>query len=266
MLVYATMCVKNEADVVGGVLERALSWADRVFVVDNNSDDGTGDIVRRFDGRVEVLATFFGEFQEGLKSIPFNWVNNSRRHPRPDWWCVMDADEVYLDNPRTFLQEVPDRFGRVCTNTIEFLGLAPQGDPLVPLSYAEYVPLDWSESRFFRNTASLRWCSYSDNGPRGVGATYPRRIHTFHFPFRSREQIERRLLVRNRNRKASGISWGNSEFDSADDLLQNYRRGQRHPNDGEFLFLPHAKNFLSSPKQRLTASVKEGLHLLGFYR
>lgn len=64
-------------------------------------------ILREFDERVVVLGSFYGEFREGLKSIPFNWVNTSRVYPRADWWCILDADEIYYEDPRQFLSKIP---------------------------------------------------------------------------------------------------------------------------------------------------------------
>jgi hypothetical protein len=30
-----------------------------------------------------------------------------------DWWCILDADEFYIDDPREFLEAVPKRFSSV---------------------------------------------------------------------------------------------------------------------------------------------------------
>ena len=27
-----------------------------------------------------------------------------------DWWCVLDADEIYIDNPKKFLGSVPEKY------------------------------------------------------------------------------------------------------------------------------------------------------------
>ncbi|MDU9048398.1 MAG: glycosyltransferase family 2 protein [Candidatus Electrothrix sp. Rat3] len=165
MIIYATMSVKDEADILSHTIENALTWIDKIFVVDNGSDDSTQEILKQYGDRVILLATFYGAFHSGLKSIPFNWVNSIQSYPQADWWCVMDADEVYFDNPRRFLTSVPEYFGQVCTNTIEFIGLKEAESPLEPSSYSHYIPIDWSETRFYRNTKALRWCMYSDNGP-----------------------------------------------------------------------------------------------------
>lgn len=266
MIIYATMCVKNEADIVRETIEHALGWVDAVFVIDNGSQDETFKILKEFDERVVVLGAFYGEFREGLKSIPFNWVNTSMVYPRADWWCILDADEIFYENPREFLSKIPPVFGRVCTNTVEFIGLREGMSPSNPESYSHYIPLNWSESRFFRNVRSLNWSNYRDNGPSGVGAAYHARIKVLHFPFRSASQIKRRIDVRNRNRGDSGISWGNSNYKDVVDLYLNYNAGNRVENSGVIQFAASAVNFLASPRDRLSRWVKIVLYWFGCYR
>jgi len=266
MIIYAAMCVKNEADIVRETIAHALRWVDAIFVIDNGSDDDTFKILREFDERVVVLGSFYGEFREGLKSIPFNWVNTSRVYPRADWWCILDADEIYYEDPRQFLSKIPPQFGRVCTNTVEFIGLKDGMPPSVAENYSHYVPLNWSESRFYRNARSLKWNNYKDNGPSGVGATYHFRLKVLHFPFRSSAQIEKRMSVRNKNRNDSGISWSNSNYKDSVDLHSNYNATNKFQNNGAFHFAESAANFLATPRDRLSRWVKMTLYWLGFYR
>lgn len=183
-----------------------------------------------------------------------------------DWWCILDADEIYYEDPKRFLQRVPERFGRVCTNTIEFIGLTDNKLPLQPESYSHYIPLDWSESRFFRNTRSLRWCNYKDNGPSGVGATYHRRIKVLHFPFRTKSQIKKRMEIRNKNRKDTGIAWHNVNYENVETLMDQYNKEHRKTNDGALQFMSTARNFLVSPRQRLARRAKMLVYGVGFYR
>lgn len=266
MIIYAALCVKNEGDILKDSLTQALKWADRIFALDNGSDDDTREILRRFGERVVFLGSITAEFREGLKSIPFNWVNSSFTIPRADWWCVMDADEVYQDDPRTFLSCVPKRFGRVCTNTVEFIGLSQGAPALTAQSYSHYIPLDWSETRFYRNAGSLHWRNYADNGPSGAGATFPKRIRTFHFPFRSDQQISKRLATRKRNRVDSGIPWTNAKFESEEALKASYMQDRRFVLGSEIRFGATASNFLASPRQRGGSLAKQLLYAVGFYR
>jgi len=122
------------------------------------------------------------------------------------------------------LSKVPKRFSRVSTNTIEFIGLKDSEKLLSSESYEFYIPISWSESRFYRNIKSVYWCDYRSNGPSGVGAAYYKRIKVFHFPFRSDDQIIRRMKIRNQNRETSGIPWHNVNYESKDALIKNYKK------------------------------------------
>lgn len=46
MKIFAIMLVKNEADIVGYVLKEAEKWADKIFIIDNGSTDGTWEIIQ----------------------------------------------------------------------------------------------------------------------------------------------------------------------------------------------------------------------------
>lgn len=265
--IYAVMSVKDEQDVIYDCIRMNLKWADKIFIVDNNCSDSTLSIIDQFDkDRVIVLAKFFGHFEEGLKSIPFNWVNSSKSIPKPDWWVVLDADEFYYDDPKVFLKSVPDHCSRVCTNCIEFIGLIDDNNPLNIESYSYYVPLLWSESRFYRNIRGLSWSNWGDNGPSGVGAVHKKRIKILHFPFRTSEQIERRLKIRKSNISDSGIAWSNSRFSDAEDLLSNYNANSITSISEGISFRRDSINFLVGGKQKLVRLLKIVMFYFGFYR
>lgn len=46
MKIFAIMLVKNEADIVKSVILDAKKWADRIFILDNGSTDGTWEIIQ----------------------------------------------------------------------------------------------------------------------------------------------------------------------------------------------------------------------------
>lgn len=45
--IIACMVVKNEVDIIEYTLEQALKWADYILVLDNNSTDGTTDVIKK---------------------------------------------------------------------------------------------------------------------------------------------------------------------------------------------------------------------------
>lgn len=46
------MLVKNEADIVGYVLKEAEKWADKIFIIDNGSTDGTWEIIKSMKNEI----------------------------------------------------------------------------------------------------------------------------------------------------------------------------------------------------------------------
>ena len=201
MKIFGLLLIKNEADIVETVILDALKWADKVFVVDNGSDDGTWDIIQKLaSDKVVVWGRTFATFQEGLRTII--WESIRHEASDGDWWCFLDADEFYYDDPRHFLAVIPDKFGVVATNTIEFVPVKSQENTFKDIvgfnnkAYDTYIPLDWSESRFFRTTDKLKYRDITSRFPYGCRAMYTERIKVLHYPLRSAVQIQGRLDTR----------------------------------------------------------------------
>jgi len=106
------MCVvKNEADIIEECLLSAQKWCDRIFILDNGSNDGTWEIVQKM--RNECIVPWKQDarpFRDPLRGLLFNAFHDEVR-PN-DWWCRLDADEFYIDEPRKFLSGI-SRFHRV---------------------------------------------------------------------------------------------------------------------------------------------------------
>ncbi|EEZ7712544.1 TPA: glycosyltransferase family 2 protein, partial [Escherichia coli] len=102
--IIACMVVKNEVDIIEYTLEQALKWADYILVLDNNSTDGTTDVIKKMselEQKIIFWGGYGGPFRDSLRAVIYNdyyYLCNDG-----DWWCRLDADEVYIDNPREFL-------------------------------------------------------------------------------------------------------------------------------------------------------------------
>jgi glycosyltransferase involved in cell wall biosynthesis len=204
MRIHGMTLVKNESDVIGQSLVAATAWADFIYVYDNGSDDGTWEIVRDLAATHPQIvpykqeATPFGEFLRGE-------LFQRYRGTPGDWWCTLDADEFYVDDPRRFLTSVPERFGEVWSASFEYyftdVDVARYEED--PAAYADDVPVgdrcryyinNWSEPRFFRDTDRVVWDE--DAWPEGLGPAYPERIRLKHYQYRSPQQIQRRIESR----------------------------------------------------------------------
>ena len=207
MDIYAVLLVKDEADIIRPVLDAAAEWATGIFVLDNGSTDGTWEIVQSMES--EVVHPWKQDqtpYRRSLRAEIFNQFRHVAS--RGDWWCNMDADEFYVDDPREFLAQVPRRFHVVMKKSIDYrlthedvAEYSFTGDFSADRTKLQYLePHSWIETRFFRHRPRLRWDSSGPTAsdlPAHLGVHYPRPILAKHYQYRSPHQIQRRLDVRN---------------------------------------------------------------------
>lgn len=208
MKIFAISVVKNEADIIARNLLEAAQWADKIFVLDNGSTDGTYEIVQSLASDVIVpYKQDASPFHDGIRAQVFNAF---RHLAQPgDWWCYrLDADEFYAECPRTFLAAVPARHHFVSSETILFnltredVAETPGARPIEAICYHQKTT--WSEARFFRYRSGMEWTP-AQHSPKRMGILHHRRIQLKHYQFRSLAQIEQRVAVR-RAAQASGFA------------------------------------------------------------
>jgi glycosyltransferase involved in cell wall biosynthesis len=206
MKIHGLSLVKNEADIIGQSLAAAAAWADSIYVYDNGSDDGTWEIVRDLAGTYPQIIPYKREARPYSQSLRKDLFEIYRVHGVPgDWWCLLDADEFFIDDPRVFLAAVPERFDEVWGASFEyyFTDVDAARYAKDPSAYADDVPVaqkcryyvnNWSEPRFFRDTARLEW--YEGGWPDRLGPASPERIRLKHYQYRSPQQIQKRIDTR----------------------------------------------------------------------
>lgn len=212
MRIRAICVVKNEADVIVETLTAAAVWCDRVFVLDNGSTDGTWEKVQELAVTTPSIVPC-GEdrqpFHDGIRSQVF--TRFAEEAAPGDWWCRLDGDEFYVDNPRSFLPNVAPRHFSVWSASLSyyFTDADLESYRMDPERFAPGAPVvgrcryyinHWSEPRFFRHDDGLLW-SQADGFPATMyeRPVSPRRIRLKHFAYRSPEQIQRRLDARRDN-------------------------------------------------------------------
>ncbi len=204
--IHAITVCKDEADVIGEMLRDARRWCDAIYVLDNGSSDGTWDVVldaARSDNAIVPFRQDPRPFEDGIRALVYEEFKS--RSEVGDWWCILDADEFYIDDPSVFLAKIPDAFSAVWSAS--FMYYFTDADlaryRADPVAFAEtpirerlrYYRCDWSEQRFFRFRPDAAWPPYATS-PVDAGYVYPVRIWLKHFQYRSPEQIERRLQAR----------------------------------------------------------------------
>ena len=199
MRIFAISVVKNEVDVLAQSLREASRWADKIFILDNGSTDGTWELAQSLaSDKIIPWKRDTTPFYDGIRAQVYQEFKHLAAEG--DWWCFrLDADEFYVDDPRDFLADVPASHHFIVTDTIQFRltkddfadGKAPKG--IEDIRY--YEKLTWSEARFFRHRPKMEWTSDMER-PKRMGIMHPRRIKLKHYQFRSLDQIKQRVAVR----------------------------------------------------------------------
>jgi glycosyltransferase involved in cell wall biosynthesis len=201
-MIHALCLVKNEEDIIKQSLLAASRWCDWIYVFDNGSHDRTWELVQSLARRHRGIVPFMQNpvpFDDALRNeILSHYASRARSG---DWWCILDADEFYIDHPPEFLKRVPPRYKSVYGQSYNYLftsrdlgryferpdeGKIPVEDRLRYFSVGDYSPM-----RFFRHEEKL-----SRVPSEGAYPIYPKRIRFKHYPYRSPEQIALRLKTR----------------------------------------------------------------------
>lgn len=207
MRIHGLAVVKNERDIIAECLEAAMAWCDYIYVLDNGSTDGTWDAVLDLSEHYKGVVPYKQDgrvFQTSFRSAIFNHYRE--RANKNDWWCTLDADEFYIDNPREFLAGVPTRYQLVWSAGLTYYFTDKDYKRYVrdPSTYDDNRPVhekcryylsNWSERRFFRYRDDLVW-ENDATLPRNLGLSYPRRLRMKHYQWRSPQQMQKRLNVR----------------------------------------------------------------------
>lgn len=248
MRIFGLCLVKNEADILRTSLTAALAWCDRIFVFDNGSTDGTWEIVQdlaRADSRVVPFKQDPKPFDDALRAEIFQAYRGEAK--AGDWWCRLDSDEFYVDDPKAFLAAVPRSHHVVwglwlqyfLTNEdlARFSPADEQTPPeITPERFPRYYQAKGGEARFFRHRDGLVW-----NGgawPAHLGLIEPRRIRVKHFQYRSPAQIQRRLDTRRAAAAAGWQHFGHSTQESWRDKVADAAKLTLDGGDGQYAIDP----------------------------
>jgi len=214
MKIHGLCLIKNEADIVGYSLLENARWCDFIYVYDNGSTDGTMERVNELAKRCPQIIPFgtcTKPFSDSLRADVFNHFK-SRVAPG-DWWCRLDADEIYVGDVRAFLDRLPRHLHVVWSIYIQFYLTELDLPRLEPFSeqpafdvnrdnLPRYYRADYAEPKFFRHRPGLRWNGGS--WPDHVGLVAPDMLRHRHYQYRSPGQIEMRLRTR---REAAAQGW-----------------------------------------------------------
>lgn len=275
MKIFAIMLVKNEADIVKSVILDAKKWADRIFIMDNGSTDGTWEICKSLaDNIVVPWKQDFRPYSNGLRADVFNNFRNESADG--DWWCFkLDADEFYYDNPKEFLARVPKKYSLVAKKSLDYV-LTKQD--VETYSFTGNFEKDkkhithlkntcWSEPRFFRYRKSLKWeFAETSHYPKYAGLLCPDLILVKHYQFRSPSQMQARLDLRNSlSNKKNGIAFTHVKQTDWHELLADEKDCLKDENTITFYRggqLPIRNSLRQSLRKRIFLRIGIALHLI----
>jgi Glycosyl transferase family 2 len=208
MKIHALCIIRNEVDIISQTLISATNWCDFIYCFDNGSTDGTWEKIVNLSRKYSQVIPYKQEacpFRDSLRSQIFNQYRANSLSG--DWWCRLDADEIYIDNPAQFLVRIPKKYNVVVTATFQYyftdkdLELYASDPSLysddisVEKKYRYYLN-NWSEVRFFRYREDLTWCDDREWPSNLHGDAYPIRIKLKNFQYRSPEQMQKRIETR----------------------------------------------------------------------
>jgi hypothetical protein len=216
MKIHGLCLVKNEVDVLQETLLSGLNWCDHIYIFDNGSNDGSWELVRTLAEQHMQIVPYKQDavlYSNGLRADIFN-AFRSNAGPQ-DWWCALDADEFYIDDPRIFLAKIPGHLQTVWSASLNYYftdqdAVSYQQDPVkflqTPIQQRlRYYYNNWGELRFFRHSDDIVWTRTQGGFPPTMftAPACPIRIWLKHYQYRSPEQIERRLRTRRPAMEAS---------------------------------------------------------------
>jgi len=205
--IHGICLAKNEVDIIEETLISAVNWCDYIYCYDNGSNDGTWQKILELSNQYHQIIPYKTDgkvFSNELRGEVFREYKSNGKNG--DWWCILDADEMYIDNPYIFLSKVPLDYDTVWNASFQY---AFTDKDLIryneaPDLYSNKIPIEerlryyrssWSELRFFRHKHGLIWPEDSAK-PTNLKAIYPVRIWLKHYQYRSPEQIQKRLKTR----------------------------------------------------------------------
>lgn len=211
--IFALMTVKNEDDIIEETILDAVKWADKIFVMDNMSNDTTWDKLIKLakdNDKIVLWGRYGGKFHLALRQILFNDFRHFSKDG--DWWCRLDGDEFYIDDPREFLTKLEPDIDYVYNASFQYYYTEDDYEKEKSINNNEQsvtvrlknYKCNHSEIRFIKDRKLLCWPQYSE-WPANLLKTTSKRIRLKHYQYRTLDQIKARLIAR--NAKDSGSSF-----------------------------------------------------------
>ncbi|BFT31319.1 glycosyltransferase family 2 protein [Alteromonas sp. D210916BOD_24] len=206
MKINAIMLVKNEVDIVEETLLNAMKFCHKIYIYDNQSTDGTWELVNEMASRFSEVV-IFGQTAEPYKNQLRNRVYNEHHgeYSDHDWWYILDSDELLTESPAKQLSKAAAKNkNAMCVWQAQFYftdeDLANYEEEDVSASITQrrkHYLINWKEQRFFKNESERKW-------PESLSGRIPpwsNKMASYapvcrHYALRTPEQIQARVALR----------------------------------------------------------------------
>jgi glycosyltransferase involved in cell wall biosynthesis len=275
MGILGVSVVKNEEDILVEGYTRFLDWCDYMAVVDNGSTDGTVDILHQLQaehpGKFFFIGSRIEPFRDSLRRYPYEFLKTKAK--RGDWWCRLDPDEQYVDNPREFLQSIPFYCSVVASLHIQyyfthedFRNWEKEESESAHLSISQrrrYYNVDgFSEQRFWRHFPGQKW-KPDASFPSHIGSIASKHIRIKHFKYRTPGQIQKRVESHGQAYEDGHHNWALDKVGSWTDKLADERELVRDDFSGNYVY-PDNLDFLLRDSMARSV-IKTLMYLLSAY-
>jgi glycosyltransferase involved in cell wall biosynthesis len=212
---YAVCLTKNESDIIEFCLLHAAKYCEKIFVLDNGSDDNTWELVNALGRQNNVIVPFEKnacQYGVGLRGYIFNRVRD--RFNTGDWVLILDSDEFLEVNPWNCIAYCERRgFDLVFALQAQFyitrkdLTAAWFKNGSLPILSFQDLPkhylINWKEPRLFRYHNRLVWPDMDSDGnpsqisyPQGLTRKRKRGLLNRHYQYRTLSQMQARIELR----------------------------------------------------------------------
>ena len=203
--------VRDEADIVGQCLQKALQWADAIYVFDTGSVDNTWEIVQDFAGNdkrvVPIRKSRFIFLRRGCAATCF--ISRDSKCARAIGSCALDADEFHHISPPEFVKNWMRQHETIAYHQYYDFRLLqsevdawnrdeeslPDRQRPIEERRRHYTISQYSEPRLCRYRETMQW-PLTVSFPFNAGFVARERLPIRHYPHRDPVQLERRCRLR----------------------------------------------------------------------
>jgi glycosyltransferase involved in cell wall biosynthesis len=199
-VVVAVTMVKDEADIIEYTVEHMAAQVDRVLVCDNGSTDGTAGIIAALAAAPRSRVSMFSDRQlaylQGQKITRL--AMSARQAFDAEWIVPFDADEVFV-GPKPLVELLADERADVLTcQWVDHVttGVDPGEDPnpLTRMGWRRPNPSHLPKIICrWRPGITIAQGNHSVRYTGGHRTAVSRRIVVHHFPYRSPDQMRRKI-------------------------------------------------------------------------